>query len=125
MTNYDRVGNNNSYWNVANKKTKMKTKEKVKALLIKSPHLKDNDDKLLATYWYYELKDMKRNPETINGMNLLTLISEGRLTNAKTVIRMRRKLQEEFEELRGKKYKHRKETLQKKVRKELGYDEKN
>ena len=61
----------------------MKTKDRVKALLIKSPHLKDDDDKLLATFWYYELKDMKRNPESINGMNLLTLISEGRLTNSK------------------------------------------
>ena len=110
---------------MANKKIEMKTKDRVKALLIKSPHLKDNDDKLLATYWYYELKDMKRNPETINGMNLLTLISEGRLTNAKTVIRMRRKLQEEFEELRGEKYKLRKETIQNKWRKELGYEENN
>ena len=38
---------------------------------------------------------------------------------------MRRKLQEEFKDLRGKKYKLRKETIQNKWRKELGYEENN
>ena len=35
----------------------MKTKEVVKQLLIDKPHLRDSDNKLIATYWFNELKE--------------------------------------------------------------------
>ena len=34
----------------------MKTKDEIKRLLNKSPHLRDSDSKLIATYWYNEIK---------------------------------------------------------------------
>ena len=34
----------------------MKAKEEIEKLLIKSPHLKNSDPKLMATYWFRELE---------------------------------------------------------------------
>ena len=52
----------------------------------------------------------------------MKLFAESKLTNIKTIERMRRKLQEECPELRGKLYKVRKETLQDQWKKDLGYE---
>tara|TARA_R110001583_G_scaffold77037_1_gene210144 strand:- start:293 stop:607 length:315 start_codon:yes stop_codon:yes gene_type:complete len=100
----------------------MKTKEIVKKLLIEKPHLKDSDNKLIATYWFNELKKKNINPSEINGLDFMKLFAESKLTNIKTIERMRRKLQEEHPELRGKLYKVRKETLQNQWKKDLGYE---
>ena len=40
----------------------MKTKEIVKQLLIDKPHLRDSDNKLIATYWFNELKEKEYRP---------------------------------------------------------------
>ena len=34
----------------------MKTKKVIEALLRKTPHLRDSDNKLIATYWFRELE---------------------------------------------------------------------
>ena len=100
----------------------MKTKEIVKKLLIEKPHLKDSDNKLIATYWFNELKKKNINPSEITGLDFMKLFAESKLTNIKTIERMRRKLQEECPELRGNLYKVRKETLQEQWKKDLGYE---
>ena len=100
----------------------MKTKETVEKLLIKSPHLKDSDAKLQATYWYKELIHNKLDPEKTSAMEFLRLFSLSKVTNPETIRRMRAKLQEEKPELRGESYKLRNEKLQKKWRKDLGYE---
>ena len=100
----------------------MKTKDVVKTLLIQKPHLRDSDPKLIATYWFNELKKMAINPNNISAMKFLKMFADSALTNVKTIERMRRKLQEECPELRGKLYKVRKEAIQDQWKKDLGYE---
>ena len=52
----------------------------------------------------------------------MKMFADSKLTNIKTIERMRRKLQEECPELRGKLYKVRKETIQDQWKKDLGYE---
>ena len=107
---------------MANKRTEMKTKEVVKQLLIDKPHLRDSDNKLIATYWFNELKEKQIDPNKINGLEFMQMFANSKLTNIKTIERMRRKLQEEHPELRGKLYIARKVTIQDQWRKDLGYE---
>lgn len=100
----------------------MKTKDIVKNLLIQKPHLRDSDPKLIATYWFNELKKKNIDPSEINGLDFMKMFADSKLTNIKTIERMRRKLQEESPELRGKLYKVRKETIQDQWKKDLGYE---
>ncbi len=117
------MGNNNSYWNVANKTNKrMKTKDIVKQLLTKKPHLKDNDNRLCCYIWYNELKAMGFNPYKDITLEFLRLYAEGKLTLAPSIKRARAKLQEEYPEFRGEKYNLRKGKIQDKWRKDLGYE---
>ena len=100
----------------------MKTKEEVKALLIDKPHLRDSDPKLISTYWWLELKRKDIDPNKMTGLEFMKMFADGKLTNIKTIERMRRKLQEECPELRGKLYVARKGTIQDQWRKDLGYE---
>jgi hypothetical protein len=100
----------------------MKTKEEVRILLENKPHLRDSDNKLIATYWYNELKKMAIDTNNISAMKFLKMFADSALTNVKTIERMRRKLQEECPELRGKMYKARKETIQDQWKRDLGYE---
>ena len=52
----------------------------------------------------------------------MKMFADSKLTNIKTIERMRRKLQEEHPELRGKLYTVRKETIQDQWKKDLGYE---
>ena len=100
----------------------MKTKETIKQILLTTPHLRDSDNKLIATYWWRELKHKKLKVDDMSAMDILTMYSENKLTNTETIRRMRAKLQEECPELRGKVYHFRKEKKQEQWRKELGYE---
>lgn len=99
----------------------MKTKDKVKKLLEKNSKLRDDDNKLQATYWYYELKAKGEDLEGASMLAYLTMYANGELTNAESIRRMRAKLQEEYIELRGEKYNKRHKIIQDKWRKDLGY----
>ena len=85
----------------------LKSKDRVKDLLTKLPHLRDNDNKLLASVWFYELKDKRYDLHNMTGFELLKVISEAKLSNSESVRRCRAKLQELHPELRGKIYKER------------------
>ena len=98
----------------------MKTKEEIKKLLIKSPHLRDSDNKLIATYLWYELKEMAMDPDNISATKLLKMYADSALTNTETIRRMRAKLQEECPELRGQVYNMRKGKKQEQWRNDLG-----
>ena len=100
----------------------MKTKDVVKQLLIDTPHLRDSDNKLIATYWFNELKEKNINPTKINGLEFMQMFANSKLTNIKTIERMRRKLQEECPELRGKLYVARKGNIQDQWLNDLGYE---
>jgi len=100
----------------------MKTKDIVKNLLVQKPHLRDSDSRLIATYWYNELKKKQISPYKITGYEFMQLFANSKLTNIKTIERMRRKLQEENPELRGKIYNDRKGVIQDQWKRELGYE---
>lgn len=81
-----------------------KSKEIVEKLLIEQPHLRDDDNKLLASVWYIEIKQRKLVPENITGFKVLGLIATKMLSNAESIRRSRAKLQELNVNLRGKIY---------------------
>jgi hypothetical protein len=99
----------------------MKAKDKVRNLLINNKRLRDSDNKLIATFWYQELKMRGIDTNEITGFELLELFAESKLTNAETIRRIRAKLQETNKELRGSKYNLRQGKLKDDWRKELGY----
>ena len=100
----------------------MKKKDLVKELLIIKPHLRDNDSMLIAAYWWRELKKRSLDPNKMNGLEFMQMFANNKLTNIKTIERMRRKLQEECPELRGKIYNARKGVIQDQWKTDLGYE---
>ncbi len=81
--------------------------DRVERLLKLKPHLRDDDSKLIANIWYDHFTKMKINLKKISGYDLLQLIADGKLPNPQSIRRARRKLQEEFPELQGKKWEER------------------
>ena len=83
----------------------------VETLLTENPHLRDDDQKLLANvYWVRISKTLypKLNEEQMDGVKkVLKEIADANLPNFQSVSRCRRKLQEENPELRGKLYEER------------------
>lgn len=73
---------------------KEKLKEMVDYALINNIYTRDNDHKLVAWIWQNEMDD------TISG-DVIHLLNNNQLTSWETIARMRRKLQEEDESLRG------------------------
>jgi len=111
------------YYNyITNKIIQMKTKEIVKQLLIEKPYLRDDDNLLIAAYWWRELKKKNIDPVNMNGLEFMQMFSKNKLTNIKTIERMRRKLQEQHSELRGANYVKRKGVIQDEWKKKLGYE---
>ena len=100
----------------------MKTKETIKNILLNKPHLRDNDNKLICTYWFRELANKNINAKDITALEFLHKYADNKLTNAETIRRMRAKLQEECPELRGRAYAIRKGKVQDQWRKDLGYE---
>ena len=84
--------------------------ERVQAFLLKHPKTRDDDEYLIKLIWYYSCKE----PEKMSAMELLRM----ELPKTESIVRARRKLQEENEHLRGEKYFKRMETM-KKVKMEL------
>ena len=76
-------------------------KDRVKALLEKHPHLRDSDNKLIATIWKYDLIRTGMLPENLSGQDFLSYYADDKLTNAETIRRVRQKIQEENPFLRG------------------------
>ncbi len=76
-------------------------KDRVKALLVKHPHLRDSDNKLIATIWKQDLYNLGLNPNDILAITFLNLYSQQNLTNSESIRRVRQKIQEENPELRG------------------------
>jgi hypothetical protein len=91
-------------------------KDKVKALLEMFPPLKDDDNKLLAYFWFYQVGE--ENIKVFSAKDLLKKISDGELTNSETIRRVRQKIQEENPKLRGKSYRLRKSQAEE-VRQEI------
>jgi len=80
-------------------------KELIIQLLNLHPHLRDDDNKLIATIWKKEL-----NSNSHTALEFLQMYADKRLTNAESIRRCRAKIQELSPELRGLKYKARHEA---------------
>ena len=102
----------------------MKTKEIIKTLLEQNPQLRDSDAKLKCRFWTNELKTRGIDTKKITAHQFLIMLSQNKLHNAEGLTRMRRKVQEENEDLRGDMYKERQTTQQNKMKAKLGYNEK-
>ena len=76
-------------------------KPSVKNLLTKYSSLRDSDRLLVAEFWKQELKSLK-------STDLMMMLKSGKLTSYDSITRVRRKVQEENKNLRGKLYKERK-----------------
>tara|TARA_R100000388_G_scaffold38056_2_gene29477 strand:- start:2751 stop:3062 length:312 start_codon:yes stop_codon:yes gene_type:complete len=99
-----------------------KTKLKVEKLLTNHIGCRDNDNKLIANFWFDELYRKGKNAGEITAFEFLRMLSLNEFTSSETIRRTRCKLQEENKELRGRNYNKRQGELQSKVRKELGYE---
>jgi hypothetical protein len=84
-------------------------KDKVRFLLQTNPALRDNDMKLIATFYFHEIG--KEEIDSMNAYDLLTKISSSKMTNFESIRRLRMKLQQHDEELRGSEYKNRKKRI--------------
>ena len=84
-------------------------KDKVRFLLQTNPALRDNDMKLIATYYFHEIG--KEELDSMNAYDLLTKISSSKMTNFESIRRLRMNLQQHDEELRGSEYKNRKKRI--------------
>ena len=92
----------------------------VEKLLQENNGCRDDDFKLVANFWFWELSNQGQNPVQLTAWDFLKAYANGRLTKADTITRQRRKLQEENVHLRGAKYQQRQEK-QSVVKKKLGY----
>ena len=89
--------------------------ELIKKLLARHISLRDCDRTLTTVIWQMEASE---NCHTF--IDFLDLYQLGKITPADTITRMRRKVQEEYPELRGKLWARRKEAT-KVVQDQLGY----
>ena len=76
-------------------------KSRVLKLLQKWPAYQDNDNKLIATIWLKDCRDLGIKDEAV--FQFLELYASGKLTNAESIRRIRQKLQEHLQEVQGKK----------------------
>ena len=96
------------------------TKQLVIQLLTQKPQMRDNDEYLVAWIWKLELESKGYPTPNTPSQLFLKMLAEGQFTSSESITRMRRKVQEEFKELRGEKYNQR-QANQSKIKKELGY----
>ena len=86
---------------------------KVEEILREYPDARDNDQELVAKYWQQELMAIKHKGGTDSILTyreidlIYYIIQSGRLSQADTITRARRKLQEEIPSLRGANYEKR------------------
>ena len=90
-----------------------KIQEMVEKSLQEDIRARDNDMRLVALIWHKELGILKD-----KCMPMLELIAYNKVTNFESVSRCRRKLQELYPDLRGKKYKER-HLKQEEIKKDL------
>ena len=96
------------------------TLQKVAKVLLKYPYTKDDDKQLCVYYWHEQLISEGKDPSKLDVPDFFLMYTYGVLTDAQTVTRLRRKLQMERPQFRGKKWAE-KQAKQEKVKEDLGY----
>ena len=99
----------------------MKTiKERVKYLLDTFPHLRDDDFKLIATYYKFEVGYDAL--DSMSGLDFLQMFANSEVPHSESIRRVRQKLQEDNDYLKGENYKQRQrdsEEMKKEIKKGL------
>ena len=86
-------------------------KKQITQLLTENPEMRDNPKKLV-----------RKALQDLYGTNVLSaMIVSEHYKQVESIMRCSRKAQQDNEDLRGKKWRHRKEVLAPKVKQELGY----
>lgn len=93
---------------------------KIRSLLEQFPATQDSDMKLLAVYYERQLSEMKLDSDRMSAKEFIRLLFRGDLEHPESIMRSRRKIQEEVPELRGTTYKGRQAKV-KEVKEQLGY----
>ena len=97
------------------------TIQRVAAILLKNPETRDNDRMLCVRYWQQQLLDLGDDPSIMDIADFFMAYAfKNTLSDAQTITRLRRKLQMEQPEYRGKKWAE-KQAKQEKVKEDLGY----
>ena len=99
------------------------TIQRVAAVLLKYPETRDNDRMLCVYYWQQQLLDNGRNPAELDLQDFFLAYTFTDLSDAQTITRLRRKLQMERPQFRGKRWAD-KQAHQEKVKQDLGYGQK-
>ena len=92
----------------------LKVQEQVQILLETYPKLRDNDVRLVASYYYNNISNINQ----ISAIDFLQIMVNGNLPSPDTITRARRKIQEKHPELRGLNYVER-QKLEKQVRENI------
>lgn len=79
-----------------------KHKDKVRELLVEYPEYRDDDLRLIASFYFANYG--RNNLQNLTAMEFLMNFSKGVYLPPDQITRIRRKLQEQEPELRGKKY---------------------
>ena len=69
----------------------------VQNALQKHPALRDDDNRLIANIWFKKLPNI----DQLSGRDILMIIAKGKLPSFASIVRCRRKIQEEDRSLRG------------------------
>jgi hypothetical protein len=93
--------------------------QRVAAVLLNHSEARDNDNVLLVEFWKMEMND--NDNYAYKTHEFFNMLYQGKVTNASTISRIRRKLQMHYPHLRGERYQKRLEEQQK-VKQDLGYE---
>jgi hypothetical protein len=86
-------------------------KDNIKLFLTKYESMRDNDNELIA-YYYYKVIQTNGKDQNYSAMNFLGDYSKGLYPSSESIRRCRQKIQEQNPELRGKNYKNRQDLEQ-------------
>ena len=92
----------------------IKVQDSVKFLLEAYPKSRDNDVRLVASYYYNNIANINQ----MSAIELLEVMVNGNLPSPDTITRARRKIQEKHPHLRGVKYEE-KQKFEKQVRENI------
>jgi hypothetical protein len=93
--------------------------QRVASVLLNHSESRDNDNVLLVEFWKMEMND--NGNYAYKTYEFFNMLYQGKVTNASTISRIRRKLQMHYPHLRGERYQKRLEE-QDKVKQDLGYE---
>lgn len=94
----------------------------VHSMLKLHPLMRDNDYKLVVAVWNKELLQNNINIREITAYDAFVHIANGKVSPVESITRCRRKLQENYPALRGKRWAERHDALEGEVKAELGYE---